>query len=129
MDAYKRCGNGGSIEFTAGTFYIGKVMDWSNLRNVDIKILGKWVWSTNIQYWLSNSISVTYSGRSTAWRVTGENITIRGYGQSMFDGNGQTWYDQNRNQGNQNGRPISLTIWKAKNILIDGLTWRQPQFW
>ena len=49
MDAYKRCGNGGSIEFTAGTFYIGKVMDWSNLKNVDIKILGKWVWSTNIQ--------------------------------------------------------------------------------
>ena len=129
LDAYKRCGKGGSIEFTPGNYYIGKVMDMIDLRNCDISIYGKFIWSTNIQYWLANSISVTYAGRSAAWRVGGENITIRGYGKALFDGNGQTWYDQNRNQGNQNGRPISFTVWRAKNILVDGITWRQPQFW
>ena len=42
---------------------------------------------------------------------------------------GQLWYDQNRGQSNQNGRPISLTLWNARNVLIDGITWRQSQFW
>jgi galacturan 1,4-alpha-galacturonidase len=87
------------------------------------------IWSTDIQYWLRNSISVVYAGRSTAWRVGGVNITMKGYGKALFNGNGQLWIDQNKNAGNQDGRPISLTLWKAKNILVDGITWRQPQFW
>lgn len=82
-----------------------------------------------MQYWLSHSISVVYAGRSTAWRVGGTNISMRGYGKALFDGNGQTWYDENKNAGNQNGRPISLTLWNAKNVLVDGITWRQSQFW
>src|SRR6186713_1527523 len=124
LDAFKQCGQGGSINFTSGTYSINKVMDTTNLRNVDISIYGKWVWSTDVQYWLRNSISVTYAGRSTAWRIGGENITLRGHGRALFDGNGQTWYDQNRNQGNQNGRPISLTLWYARNMVVDGITWR-----
>jgi galacturan 1,4-alpha-galacturonidase len=129
LNAFKQCGQEGSIKLTNGTFYIGQVMDTTSLRNCDISIYGKLVWSTDIQYWLSHSLSVTYAGRSTAWRLGGTNITLRGYGQALFDGNGQTWYDQNRNQGNQNGRPISLTLWHATNIFVDGITWRQPQFW
>lgn len=129
LSAFKQCGQDGSVEFLPGTYYIGQVMDTLDFRNVDISIRGKFVWSTDIQYWLSHSISVVYAGRSTAWRVGGTNITIKGHGEALFDGNGQTWYDQNRNQGNQNGRPISFTLWNAKNVLIDGITWRQPQFW
>jgi len=129
LDAFNKCGKDGSIEFTAGTFYIGKVMDTTDLSNCDISIYGTFIWSTDVQYWLSNSLSVTYDGRSTAWRLGGTNITLRGYGQALFNGNGQTWYDENQDGSNQNGRPISLTIWHATNILIDGITWRQPQFW
>ncbi|TVY81138.1 Alpha-L-rhamnosidase rgxB [Lachnellula suecica] len=129
LDAFKKCGQDGSITFSEGTYYIGQIMDTTNLRNVDISIYGTFIWSTNVQYWLSHSISVVYAGRSTAWRIGGTNITMRGYGKALFDGNGQTWYDQNKNNGNQNGRPISLTLWNAKNILVDGITWRQSQFW
>ncbi|OCL02119.1 glycoside hydrolase family 28 protein [Glonium stellatum] len=129
LDAFKQCGKDGSIEFADGTFYIGQVMDTTSLQNCDISIYGKFVWSTDIKYWLGHSISVTYAGRSTAWLFGGTNITMRGYGKALFDGNGQLWYDQNRNQGNQNGRPISLTVWHAQNVLIDGITWRQSQFW
>ncbi|KAF2840097.1 glycoside hydrolase family 28 protein [Patellaria atrata CBS 101060] len=128
-DAFRRCGKNGRIEFTPGDYYVGKVMDMLDLQNVDVDIYGTFIWSKDIQYWLRNSISVTYAGRSTAWRVGGSNIAFRGHGQALFFGNGQTWYDQNRNQGNQNGRPISFTLWKATNVLIDGITWRQPQFW
>jgi galacturan 1,4-alpha-galacturonidase len=129
LSAFTQCGKEGSITLQPGTYHIGKILDVTNLRNCDISIYGTLIWSTNIQYWLSNSLSVTYAGRSTAWRLGGTNITMRGYGKAVFDGNGQTWYDQNKNAGNQNGRPISLTIWKAENVLIDGITWRQSQFW
>jgi len=129
LDAFKQCGKDGSIVLTEGTFNIGQVMDKLDFSNCDISIYGKLVWSTDIQYWLSHSISVVYAGRSTAWRIGGTNITMRGYGKALFDGNGQKWYDQNKNAGNQNGRPISLTIWKATNFLIDGITWKQTQFW
>ncbi|KAF2200222.1 pectin lyase-like protein [Delitschia confertaspora ATCC 74209] len=129
MDAFKQCGKDGNIEITEGNFNIGKVMDVLNLQNCAISIRGKLTWSDDIQYWLRNSISVTYAGRSTAWRLGGNNFSIRGHGQALFDGNGQKWYDQNRNNSNQNGRPISLTLWQAKNVFVDGIIWRQPQFW
>lgn len=81
LDAFKRCGQDGSVTFSEGTFHIGQVMDTLNFRNVEINILGTLIWSTDIQYWLSHSLSVTYAGRSTAWRVGGTNITMRGYGK------------------------------------------------
>ena len=52
-----------------------------------------------------------------------------GQGTALFDGQGQIWIDQNQNKANQQGRPISLTIWKGENIKVDGITWRQSQFW
>lgn len=130
LDAFKQCGQDGHIILEEGDYMIRQVMDTTNLRNVHIDIYGHLEWSgDNIQYWLSNSISVTYAGRSTAWRIGGTNITMLGHGKALFFGNGQIWYDQNRNQGNQNGRPISLTLWNANDIWIDGITWRQSQFW
>ncbi|KAJ4363129.1 hypothetical protein N0V83_010249 [Neocucurbitaria cava] len=70
-----------------------------------------------------------YTIAKTAFRIGGDNFTIQGHGEAFFFGNGQKWYDQNRNNGNQAGRPISFTLWNAKNVWIDGITWRQPQFW
>ncbi|KAK2605417.1 hypothetical protein N8I77_008254 [Diaporthe amygdali] len=129
LDAFKQCGRDGTVVLTEGLFNIGQVMRTTDLNNCDIEIHGTLKWSSDIQYWLRNSISVTYAGRSTAWQLGGTNISLRGFGKALFDGNGQLWYDQNRNQGNQNGRPISLTLWHAKNVLVDGITWRQSQFW
>jgi hypothetical protein len=130
LDAFKQCGQDGHIIIEEGKYLIRQIMDTSRLKNVLIDIYGYLEWSgDNIQYWLSNSIGVTYAGRSTAWRMGGNNITMLGHGKATFFGNGQIWYDQNRNQGNQNGRPISLTLWEAHNVFIDGITWRQSQFW
>jgi galacturan 1,4-alpha-galacturonidase len=129
LSAFKQCGQNGQIEVTAGNYTIAKVMDVLDLKNCDISIRGKLTWNDDIQYWLKNSIGVTYSQRSTAFRLGGENFTLQGHGQALFFGNGQKWYDQNKNGSNQPGRPISLTLWKAKNVWVDGITWRQPQFW
>jgi len=130
LDAFKRCGKDGSIVFTEGTYNIRQVMNTSGLSNVDISIYGKFVWSgDNIAYWLRSSFGVTYAGRSTAWLLSGTNISMRGHGKALFDGNGKIWIDQNQGKSNQNGRPISLTVWRAKNVYIDGITWRMAQFW
>ncbi|KAI0011167.1 glycoside hydrolase family 28 protein [Xylariaceae sp. FL0662B] len=129
LEAFEQCGTDGKIVLTEGLFHIGQVMETTDLSNVDIEIHGTLQWSSDIQYWLRSSLSVTYAGRSTAWKLGGTDIRMRGFGKALFDGQGQLWYDQNRNQGNQNGRPISLTLWYAKNVLIDGITWRQSQFW
>ncbi|OTB19010.1 glycoside hydrolase family 28 protein [Daldinia sp. EC12] len=129
LDAFKQCGKNGKVILEEGLFHIGKVMDLKDLSNVDVEIHGTLRWSSDIQYWLRNSIGVEYAQRSTAWRIGGQDISIRGFGKALFDGQGQLWYDQNRGGSNQAGRPISLTLWHAKNVFIDGITWRQSQFW
>lgn len=129
LEAFKQCGNNGKVILSEGMFHIGQVMDLKDLSNVDVEIHGTLRWSSDIQYWLRSSISVEYAQRSTAWRIGGQGISIRGFGKALFDGQGQLWYDENRSGSNQNGRPISLTLWHAKNVFIDGITWRQSQFW
>ncbi|KAI1138830.1 glycoside hydrolase family 28 protein [Hypoxylon sp. FL0543] len=129
LDAFKQCGTNGKVILSEGLFHIGKIMDLQNLQNVDVEIHGTLRWSSDIQYWLRNSIGVEYAQRSTAWRIGGQDISIRGFGKALFDGQGQLWYDENRGGSNQAGRPISLTLWHAKNVFIDGITWRQSQFW
>lgn len=130
LDAFKQCGTDGTINFMEGTYNIRQVMDTSNLHNVDINIYGKFLWSAdNLQYWIQNTFPVTYAGLHTSWLLGGTNISLRGHGKALFDGNGQVWIDENKNGSNRQGRPINLTIWKASNVFVDGITWRQSQFW
>jgi hypothetical protein len=88
LDAFKQCGKDGSITLSEGTFNIWQVMDKLDFQNCDIHIYGTLIWSTDIQYWLSHSISVVYAGRSTAWRIGGTNVSMQGHGKALFDGNG-----------------------------------------
>ncbi|KAI0166713.1 glycoside hydrolase family 28 protein [Hypoxylon sp. FL1284] len=129
VEAFRQCGQDGKVILAEGLFHIGQVMDLQNLNRVDVEIHGTLRWSADIQYWLRSSIGVEYAQLSTAWRVGGQDISFRGFGQALFDGQGQLWYDQNRGGSNQPGRPISLTFWHAKNVFVDGITWRQSQFW
>ncbi|KAI0471955.1 glycoside hydrolase family 28 protein [Xylariaceae sp. FL0804] len=127
--AFARCGVDGRVVVAPGDYNIEQVMDIANLSNVDIDIRGTLKWSSNISYWLANSLPVTYASLSTAWKISGEDIRIRGYGEGELNGNGQLWYNENQDGSNQPGRPIAFTLWHAKNVLVDGLKWRQSQFW
>jgi hypothetical protein len=124
LSAFSQCGKDGTIIFREGTYHIRQVMDTTDLRNVSIEIYGTFLWSAdNLSYWRQRSFSVTYAGRQTAWRIGGRDITMRGFGKALFDGNGQAWIDLARGQGNLNGRPINLTIWRGTNVVIDGIRW------
>ena len=129
LQAAELCGTNGTIIFTNNTFHIGQVMNLTHLLNCDIEVHGTLKWSDNIPYWLSHSYSVTYAGLSTAWFLGGINVTFKGFGVGTLDGNGQAWYNENRNNSNQPGRPIAITIFNATNFWLDGINWRQSQFW
>lgn len=92
LNAFNQCGTNGRVVLTEGVFHIGQVMKTTNFQNVSIEIRGTLKWSADIQYWLRNSISVTYAGRSTAWLLGGTDIRLLGFGKALFDGNGQLWY-------------------------------------
>ena len=126
--AFDLCGIDGSVIFSNNTFNINSVLNTTNLVNCDVSLRGELRFSTNISYWLSHSYSVVFQDQSTAWLFGGQNVTFRGEG-GWYNGQGQAWYTQNRNQSNQPGRPISITFYKSTNLLVDGLTIIQPQFW
>ncbi|KAL2152481.1 hypothetical protein VTH82DRAFT_5665 [Thermothelomyces myriococcoides] len=130
LEAFSQCGQDGTIVLEEGTYHIRQVMDLTDLRNVSVEIYGTLIWSAdNLDYWRRASPAVVYADRQTAWRIGGRDISIRGFGKALFDGNGQAWIDLANGAANLQGRPISLTIWYGTNVLIDGITWRMSQFW
>lgn len=131
IEAFETCGTNGTVHFTDNTFHINRVMNTSGLLNTEIVLEGQLEWSKNYPYWLSHSYNMWYQNQSTAWILGGENITFRGKGENggVFNGNGQTWYDENQGNANQRGRPISLTIWNSTNVFAENLKFLQPQFW
>lgn len=128
LQAFELCGTNGTVVFTNNTFTIDQVMNTTNLRNCNVELYGELVFSTNVPYWLSHSFNVVLQNQSTSWLFGGENVTFQGLGGSL-NGNGQTWYTQNRNNSNEPGRPITITFFNSTNLYVDGLTIIQPQFW
>ncbi|KAK3074545.1 hypothetical protein LTR53_002899 [Teratosphaeriaceae sp. CCFEE 6253] len=123
--AFELCGINGTVIFTDHTFHVNQVLNTTNLINCEVELRGDVVFSTNVPYWLSHSFNVGLQNQSTAWLFGGTNVSILGLGGSL-NGNGQTWYDENRGNSNQPGRPITLTIFNSSNVHVDGLSIIQP---
>lgn len=85
-------------------------------------------WSTDVSYWLNNSLPVGYQNQSTAWILGGDNIRFNGNGCGTFDGNGETWYKFNNGTSNYPGRPHALTI-AATNSVFQGINFLRSQMW
>ncbi|OQD82269.1 hypothetical protein PENANT_c022G01860 [Penicillium antarcticum] len=143
LKAFKKCGQNGRVVFEPTTYYVHSAMNVSWLENVDIDIHGTLLtdllmsylsgqWSTDISYWLNNSMEVGYQNQSTALRLGGNNVRINGYGKGTFDGNGDYWYQwirQQPNTSNYPGRPHAVTFSNLKNSAVRGLTFLRSQMW
>ncbi|KAJ5255158.1 hypothetical protein N7505_010309 [Penicillium chrysogenum] len=132
LKAFRECGQNGRIVFEPITYYVNSVMNISWLENVDIDIRGTLLWSTDIPYWLNNSMDVGYQNQSTALIIGGNNVRINGYEKGTFDGNGDYWYQWIREQPNTSnypGRPHGVTFDSLTNSVIRGLTFLRSQMW
>ncbi|KAF2103938.1 pectin lyase-like protein [Rhizodiscina lignyota] len=129
LQAFELCGINGSVIFTENTFHINQIMNTTNLQNCDVTLAGELQFSTNVPYWLSHSINVGLQNQSTAWLIGGTNLSFRGVGSGWINGNGQTWYTENKSNANQPRRPITMTFYNSTNLFVDNLNITQPQFW
>jgi galacturan 1,4-alpha-galacturonidase len=67
-------------------------MEITGLSNVEIDIRGTLLWSTDIPYWLENSLPMGYQNHSTAFIFGGDRVHMySSTGKGTFDGNGQIW--------------------------------------
>lgn len=67
LSAFEQCGRNGKIIFSNTTYRIDSIMTTVGLHNVEIDVRGTLSWSTDIQYWLANSLPMGYQNQSTAW--------------------------------------------------------------
>ncbi|KAJ5239690.1 pectin lyase fold/virulence factor [Penicillium chermesinum] len=128
QQAFDLCGTNGTVIFSENLFHVNSVLNTTNLLNVDVHLRGELRFSSNIPYWRTHAISVILQDQVTAWLFGGTNVTFHGEG-GFYNGNGQEWYNANRNQSNQPGRPISFTVYDSTNLLVDNLRVIGPQFW
>ncbi|KAL4807731.1 pectin lyase fold/virulence factor [Aspergillus unguis] len=132
ISAFKQCGHGGRVVFQPTTYYVNSVMNISWLKDVDVHFAGNLLWSTDIQYWLNNSLPVGYQNQSTAWILGGDGVRIDGGGIGTLDGNGDYWYEwisEQENTSNYPGRPIALTLSGLTNSVIKGVNFLRSQMW
>ncbi|KAF4472576.1 exo-rhamnogalacturonase B [Fusarium albosuccineum] len=132
IEAFEKCGRGGKVVFRPTTYHVNSILNITGLEDVHIDLKGTLLWSTDIQYWLENSLDVGYQNQSTAFILGGNNVVIDGHGTGTLDGNGDYWYQwirQQPNTSNYPGRPHALTLNGLTNSIVRGLTFLRSQMW
>ncbi|KAI2465773.1 galacturan 1,4-alpha-galacturonidase B [Annulohypoxylon bovei var. microspora] len=132
IDAFEKCGRGGRVIFLPTTYYISSVMNITWLDDVEVDIYGTLLWSTDIAYWLNNSLDVGYQNQSTAFVLGGNEVRLNGHGRGTLDGNGDYWYEwisHQENTSNYPGRPHAITFNGLRNSVVSGLTFLRSQMW
>ncbi|KAK4505416.1 hypothetical protein PRZ48_003379 [Zasmidium cellare] len=129
LHAFDACGTNGKIYFLDSLYNISTVMD-TYLSNVEVNIEGTLLWSTNIDYWVKNSLPVGYLNQSTAWIFGGDNVLLQGYNKGTFNGSGQVWYESIvAYYDNYPGRPHQITFGNLTNSVVGGMRFVQSQMW
>ncbi|KZL88333.1 exo-rhamnogalacturonase b, partial [Colletotrichum incanum] len=132
LNAFKKCDRRGKIVFEPTTYYVNSALNITWLDDVEIDLQGTLLWSTNISYWLANSLDVGYQNQSTAFILGGNNVRLNGHGKGTFDGNGDYWYEwirQQPNTSNYPGRPHAITLNGLRNSVVKGVNFLRSQMW
>ncbi|APA10819.1 hypothetical protein SS1G_03540 [Sclerotinia sclerotiorum 1980 UF-70] len=133
--AFSECGHNdgitthGTVLFKNTTYNIQTVMNTTNLSNVKVDLHGTLLWSTNITYWLNNSLPVGYQNQSSAWLFGGRNIHWDGHGYGTLDGNGEVWYEFINGTNNYPGRPHQITYTGVTDCVFENIRFVQSQMW
>jgi len=134
LSAFAQCGQNGKIILDK-YYSVNTVLNTTGLKNVEIELSGTLQYTPDIAYWSPNSIYLTYQNATTAWLLSGTNITL--FGGGTIDGNGQVWYDGLATGGagvaggssTTFARPVPLTVANSTNVLITNITFLNSPFW
>jgi len=129
LQVFEECKSNSKIVFQNGTYNIGSVMVTTGLQNVQVEMPAYLLWSTNISYWVNNSVPLGYQNQTCAWVFGGTNVVFDGMGSGVFDGNGQLWYDFANGVSNVPGRPINFVVENTTNGVFQNIQFVQSQFW
>ncbi|KAI5359592.1 Putative glycoside hydrolase, family 28, pectin lyase/virulence factor [Septoria linicola] len=92
LDAARKCNHGGQVVFPQGvTYVIGKALDLTFLKSVDLDIQGYIQFTNDTDYWQANAFKQVFQNATTFFQLGGQDVNV--YGGGMLDGNGQVWYD------------------------------------
>ncbi|TWU73367.1 hypothetical protein ED733_001029 [Metarhizium rileyi] len=132
IEAFDECSHRGRVVFLSTKYHVNSVMQIGRLEDVHIDVYGELLWSTDIEYWLQNSLEVGYQNQSTAFIIGGNRVRINGYGRGTFNGNGDAWYefiDKQENKSNFPRRPHALTLNGLTNSVVKGMRFIRSQMW
>lgn len=78
-----------SIVYLPGPVYkMDSAMTTLDLEDVRVELLGRLLWTPDIEYWRSVSIPVDFQNQSTVWIFGGRRVRWDGHGVGTLDGNG-----------------------------------------
>ncbi|OJK02869.1 hypothetical protein ASPACDRAFT_1853438 [Aspergillus aculeatus ATCC 16872] len=128
LEAFKECGNGGTIIFPEDqSYWIGQRLN-PVLNNVAIEWRGKWTFSDDLSYWRNHSYPVAFQNHAAGFVITGQNISINGYGTGGIDGNGNVWYTAEAGV-TQPGRPMPFVFWNVSDVEVESFYVKDPPLW
>ncbi|PWY90437.1 Exopolygalacturonase precursor [Aspergillus sclerotioniger CBS 115572] len=92
LSALHQCNHGGKVVFDADKEYIiGTALNMTFLKNIDLEVLGKILFTNDTDYWQANAFPQGFQNATTFFQLGGEDVNM--YGGGILDGNGQVWYD------------------------------------
>lgn len=125
----KDCVSNSIVVFPGPVYNIKTPLTTTSMKGVEIHHLGRFLWSTDIDYWVTVSMPIGFQNQSTVWYFGGDNIKLYGHGLGTLDGNGQVWYDWAKSQGNVAHRPMMINWKDMTNSVVQGMRFVQSQMW
>ncbi|KAH8908582.1 exopolygalacturonase [Coniochaeta sp. PMI_546] len=128
LTALHRCNNGGHVVFQQDTTYIiGKALDLTFLKHIDIDVQGTILFTNDTDYWQAHGFQFGFQNVTTFFKLGGEDVLM--YGGGTIDGNGQAWYDLYA-KNIFILRPVLFGIDGLKDAIFSGLNLQySPQYY
>lgn len=80
------------------------------MRDAELDVHGWISFSTDIEHWIEHRVPLDFQNLALAWVISGANFIINGNNKGGIDGNGETWYNWAKDEGNKYGRQVTHTL-------------------
>lgn len=130
VQAFDTCGNGGTVVFPESqNYFIGSKLN-PVVKDVTIEWRGTWTFSPDYEYWRrpANHYPIFFQNHAASFVLTGDGITIDGYGTGMIEGNGDVWYTVEAGD-TQPGRPMPFVFWNVSDVHVNNFFVKDPPLW